>query len=223
MNFHKILWQTAAKLWRVAVKWNNQHAKPSHDKTNKMAVAGSEDSDQPGRPPSLIRVFTLGIYPVWSQSSLSPWRYIGSSATHWAHCEDWSDWADAQADLSHRWAHRSFCWFCHVVAQIMSRLTCISQLRQPSQNYLPVFHQVPLYVPLHMCEVEVEMLYHRSWYIQWVWLSLKIKCTIMNFLCFWDWCLFNVKIFLDWQKLDWQCTSYYMLKMRIENKFCAFS
>ena len=22
-------------------------------------------------------------------------------------------WADAQADLSLRWAHRSFCWFCH--------------------------------------------------------------------------------------------------------------
>ena len=23
----------------------------------------------------------------------------------------WSDWADAQADLSHRWAQRPFCWF----------------------------------------------------------------------------------------------------------------
>ena len=35
------------------------------------------------------------------QSSLSAGRNIGSSATHWAHCED-----------SDRWAHRSFCWFC---------------------------------------------------------------------------------------------------------------
>ena len=26
--------------------------------------------------------------------------------------EDWSDWADAQADLSLRWTQRSFCWFC---------------------------------------------------------------------------------------------------------------
>ena len=26
-------------------------------------------------------------------------------------------WADAQADLSFRWAHRSFCWFCHAQAQ----------------------------------------------------------------------------------------------------------
>ena len=30
---------------------------PRHDKTNKMACAPSEDSDQPGHPPSLIRVF----------------------------------------------------------------------------------------------------------------------------------------------------------------------
>ena len=29
---------------------------PPHDKTNKMACAPSEDSDQPGHPPSLIRV-----------------------------------------------------------------------------------------------------------------------------------------------------------------------
>ena len=32
---------------------------PTHDKTNKMACAPSEDSDQPGHPPSLIRVFTV--------------------------------------------------------------------------------------------------------------------------------------------------------------------
>ena len=29
-----------------------------HDKTNKMSVP-SEDSDQPGHPPSLIRVFAV--------------------------------------------------------------------------------------------------------------------------------------------------------------------
>ena len=55
---------------------------------------------------------SLGICPVWSESSLSTWRKLGSLATHWAHSED-SD----QADLSLRWAHRSFCWFCHKAAQ----------------------------------------------------------------------------------------------------------
>ena len=43
---------------------------------------------------------SLGICPVWSESSLSAWRNTGSLATHWAHSEDWSDWVDAQADLS---------------------------------------------------------------------------------------------------------------------------
>ena len=30
------------------------------------------------------------------------------------------DWADAQADLSLRWAHMLFCWFCHEVAQMQN-------------------------------------------------------------------------------------------------------
>ena len=78
-----------------------------------MACAPSEDSDQPGHPPSLIRVFALRMkkawvlnYPLsaqwrlWSdwadaqasaqsdQSSLSTWRQLGSLTTHWAHSED---------------------------------------------------------------------------------------------------------------------------------------
>ena len=52
---------------------------PPHDKINKIACAPSEDSDQPGHPPSLIT---------------------------------------AQADLSLRWAHMPFCWFCHEAAHI---------------------------------------------------------------------------------------------------------
>ena len=31
---------------------------------------------------------SLGIRPVWSESSLSTWRKLGSLATHWAHSED---------------------------------------------------------------------------------------------------------------------------------------
>ena len=61
---------------------------------------------------------SLGIHPVWSESSLSAWRTLGSWATHSVHSEDWSDWADAQADLSHRWAHMPFCWFCHALAHL---------------------------------------------------------------------------------------------------------
>ena len=63
-----------------------------------------------------IRI-SLPIRLVYSESSLSAWRNLGSLASHWAHSEDWSDWADAQADLSLCWGQRSFNWFCHEVAQ----------------------------------------------------------------------------------------------------------
>ena len=62
------------------------------------------------------RQISLGICPVWSESSLeesvSPWLPIKSPVKT-------DDWADAQADLSLRWAHMPFCWFCHDVAHIM--------------------------------------------------------------------------------------------------------
>ena len=58
-------------------------------KPNKMACAPSEDSDQPGHPPSLIRVFAVRMKKAWVLS------YPLS-----AHRRLWSDWADAQADLS---------------------------------------------------------------------------------------------------------------------------
>ena len=48
---------------------------------------------------------------VWLESSLSAWRKLGSSAIHWAHSKDWSDWADAQADLTIHWVHSHFVGF----------------------------------------------------------------------------------------------------------------
>ena len=73
---------------------------PSRDKTNKMACAPSEDSDQPGHPLSLIRVFAVCMKKAWVFSyPLSAQRRL------------WSDWADAQADLSLRWAHSHFVGF----------------------------------------------------------------------------------------------------------------
>ena len=78
-----------------------------HDKTNKMTCEPSEDSDQPGHPPSLIRVFAVRMKKHWVLSDpLSAQQRL------------WSDWADAQADLSLHWMHIPFCWFCHAVAQM---------------------------------------------------------------------------------------------------------
>ena len=36
-----------------------------HDKTNKMECVPSEDSDQPGHSPSLIRVFAVRMKKAW--------------------------------------------------------------------------------------------------------------------------------------------------------------
>ena len=44
---------------------NVKTQEPPHDKTNKMACAPSEDSDQPGYPPSLIRVLAVRMKKAW--------------------------------------------------------------------------------------------------------------------------------------------------------------
>ena len=79
---------------------NKNMYEPPHDKTNTMACAPSEDSDQPGHPLSLIRPFAVRMKEAWVLSyPLSAQRRL------------WSYWADAQADLSLRWAHRHFVGF----------------------------------------------------------------------------------------------------------------
>ena len=60
-----------------------------HDKTNKMACVPSEDPDQPGHPPSLIRVFAFRMkkawvlsYPLSAQGRLIR---LGCQSLHWVH------------------------------------------------------------------------------------------------------------------------------------------
>ena len=55
------------KVWTV---W------PRHDKTNKMTVHPVKTQ------------ISLGIRPVWSESSLSAWRNLESLRSHWAHSRD---------------------------------------------------------------------------------------------------------------------------------------
>ena len=38
---------------------------PPHDKTNKIAYAPNEDSDQPGHPSNLIRLFAIRMKKAW--------------------------------------------------------------------------------------------------------------------------------------------------------------
>ena len=115
-NMSLLMIQTPKIKW--AASWQN----------NKMACAPSEDSDQPGHPPSLIRVFAVRMKKAWVISySSSAQRRL------------WSDWADAQADLSLRWAHMPFCWFCHVAAQVyLSSVGQLMKLCTPNLNFVLV-------------------------------------------------------------------------------------
>ena len=78
---------------------------------DKMACAASRDSNQPGNLPSLIRVFAVCMKKAWVLS------YPLS-----AQLRLWSDWTDAQADLSFCWAHS------HFVGFVVRRLKCSMQL-----------------------------------------------------------------------------------------------
>ena len=106
-----------------------QTYEPPHDKINKMSVRQAKTQ------------INLGIGPVWPGSSLygqwvvkdpsflhadredsdQTWRMVAKDPMllHAGQWRLWSDWADAQADLSSLGA-QPFCWFCHVVAQMLS-------------------------------------------------------------------------------------------------------
>ena len=77
---------------------------------------------------------SLGIRPVWSESSLSAWGKLGSLATHWVHREDWSDWADAQADLSLHWAHSQFVEPAHIDVKRVDCTMNIAVQYEPSHE-----------------------------------------------------------------------------------------
>ena len=57
--------QISLELLQTKYNINIHKHEPPHDKTNKMSCAPSEDSDQPGHPPSLIRVFTVRMKKAW--------------------------------------------------------------------------------------------------------------------------------------------------------------
>ena len=88
------------------LKWTATWQNQQNDKSP------SEESDKPGHPPSLIRVFAV--------------RLMHGSSLKFSLCEQrrlWSEWADAQADLSLRWAHT------HFVGFVMSRLKYVLIVR----------------------------------------------------------------------------------------------
>ena len=76
-----------------------------HDKTNKMTVRPAKTQ------------ICLGIHPVWSVFAVRMKKAWVLSYPLSARRRLWSDWADAQADLSLHWAHMPFCF-------VIRRLQC---------------------------------------------------------------------------------------------------
>ena len=72
--------------------------KPQHNNNNNWAASWQKQQKWKVRPAKTQ-------ITVWSESSLSEWRNIGPLSTYWAHSEDWSDSADALADLSLCYGH----------------------------------------------------------------------------------------------------------------------
>ena len=64
------------KPYQLLMRYMLSKYEPWHDKTNEVSVRPAKTQ------------ISLGIRPVWSESSLSAWRNHGSLATHWVHSED---------------------------------------------------------------------------------------------------------------------------------------
>ena len=111
---------TSDIMW--ATTWQNQQNE----------YAPSENSDQPGHPPRLIRVFAVCMKKPWVLSyPLSAQRRFRS------------DWADAQADLSLRWEHSHFVGF--VMSWHMSFL----------DQHKPLFHNQHAFRSKLSCETQL--------------------------------------------------------------------
>ena len=83
-------WATRKSVFRIY--------EPAHDKTYKMACVPSKDSDQPGHPPSLIRIFAVRMKKAWILSYPQ----------------------NAQRRLWSDWAHMPFCWFYRALTYIQT-------------------------------------------------------------------------------------------------------
>ena len=107
---HVLAWCSSIKGFLPLHHQTDGLNEPPHEKANKMTVRPAKTQ------------ISLGIRLVWSESSLSAWRKLGSLATHWAQSED-SD-QTGQSDQSFRWAHS------YIVGLVMRRLKCLLQFAQ---------------------------------------------------------------------------------------------
>ena len=74
--------------------------------------------------PAMTQI-SLGIRPVWSESSLFAWKELGYLATHWAHSED-SDQTGQMPRLIWVFSGRT----CHFVGFVMYQIKWLQKLEE---------------------------------------------------------------------------------------------
>ena len=112
---------------------------PSHDKTNQMACAPSEYSNQPGHPPSLISLYSALSEKLKTQAFF---KRTGKTLIRLGGCPGWSEsLLSAHAILLVlSWGgpnHDSAWWACHVTF-VTRRFTCLRYWECYSQTDKPL-------------------------------------------------------------------------------------
>ena len=86
-NVIKLIWHHEWTIPKEFIFFFVSLYEPLHDKTNTVSVRSAKTQ------------ISLGIRPVWSETSLSAWRNLWSLSIQWAHSED-SDDSDQSGRMS---------------------------------------------------------------------------------------------------------------------------
>ena len=116
-------------------------SEPRHDKTNKTNLRPAKTQ------------ISLGIRPVWSVFAVRIKKVGVLSYPLSAQRRLWSDWADAQADLSLRWAHTHFVgfvmsWLIYSTAYITANLLFPSSFQFVERKYREEFAHGKVFLSL---------------------------------------------------------------------------
>ena len=166
------------------------------------------NSWQNRHPLSLIWVFTVRMKKAWVLSyPICTQRRL------------WSDWADAQADLSLCWAHRSFCWFCHEVAQfsctklltekLWGNNQCSFKHSEINETRAPIL-ETTLSVCLSVCHM-ADACYVCFW--QFEWSSVLHRPLMLTHNCWVD-----LSIHINWMSPFpiWRVSGVFFILLRID-------
>ena len=120
----KIKLQTAVKSCTTGSNWNQLQLLSSNIEMSRLTTKPTKQHVRPAKTQ-----ISLGIRPVWSESSLSAWRIWACVLSYPLSPQRrlWSDWVDAQADLSLCWAHSHFVGF--VMRRLKWKLLYVSWLK----------------------------------------------------------------------------------------------